>query len=87
MHITGIIPQTSVDLDTTCSDRREAVRELKKKYPQALVESIDGVFVRGLCEGCETPVMEDDEKFGYSQEDSVYLCPSCMANPKPVEDL
>jgi RNase P subunit RPR2 len=75
--ITGTVPQRSVQWEGHASTPADAVKQFRRMFEQATVETIDGVFVRGLCEGCATPILENTTKYTYNSEDSVYVCATC----------
>jgi hypothetical protein len=75
--VIGHLPLTPLEEQIDTNDRREAVKQFKNKYPHVVVELIDGVVVRGVCQRCEMPVMEDDTGYVYNEDDRSFLCPSC----------
>ena len=78
MNIVGHIPQTNVEEDVDAEDLTEAVLLFKEKHPLAFVESINGVIVVGICEGCERPIMESEgDTYSYQAEENIFLCSEC----------
>ena len=63
-------------MDTT--DPKEAVDKFRARYPKAFVESIDGEMVRGTCEGCLVPIMEEETEYVYLAEESLYFHKKCV---------
>jgi hypothetical protein len=82
LNIVGHIPQTNVEEDVAAGgDLKEAVRLFKERHPTALIESIDGDIVVGICEGCKRPIMESEgETYSYQAEENIFLCSECKPN-------
>lgn len=62
-------------MDTT--DPKEAVEKFRASYPKAFVESIDEEMVRGICEGCQVPIMEAETEYVYLAEEGLLLHKKC----------
>jgi len=75
--VEGTIPIHPVTTAAATADPKEAARRFLAEHPTARLESIGGKIVRGVCQRCGTPVMEDTKGHAYDPETEAYTCPSC----------
>ena len=76
MLVQGTIPIKSVTTNIGTTDATTAVKMFLQEYPEASVESIDGVFVRGVCK-CGAPIYQQDTFYIHDPETGAYQCGEC----------
>lgn len=83
IEVVGHIPQRSVASNVPAATPKEAVAGFKKEHPDACVEKVNGDFIVGICEGCETPLFDEDD-YVYLAEESIHFCKACKPKKEDV---
>lgn len=88
MEITGYYPQRHVELTADAETINDALPEWFTAHPDAVIDSIDGVDVVGMCDVCSLPILVTDESRTQDSE-GVCICGECNngADMRSIDDL
>lgn len=95
MNVTGHMSPKSLKENIPTDDPIEAVEKFREKYPDAIIDTVDGVAIRNICDTCNMPIFVGDLNHGkgsydtyeYDGDLNTYRCGECVEKLRKGEDL